>query len=1179
VDYYHLPGTTTEQGTVSTPSSTDQSFVGGADVQNVNGVATYGTAAMSLHPALKTGTSTLYGKKSYFMLENEILCLGSGITCTSANQVHTTVENRRLGPTVSSASLWVNGVQTSQSLGSSVPLSNVKSCAIDGVAGYYFFNNPSNVQAAFQASSGAWTSIHPGDSDTTTYTDNYLKLYFNHGAKPTSTSYAYAILPQMSPANVTGYALNPQSSILANSTSVQAVKNATLGVVAANFWSGTGGTADLITANRACSVITSETYNRISIGIADPSQNLSGPTGVVTVTLNRAATGTISVDPGVTVIRTSPTIQLQASVGGAKGATFHASFSLSEAPVITSNLNMVGITGTPASYQITASGSPTGYDATGLPPGMSVNTATGLISGTPTQSGTYPATIIATNATGRSGYATLTINVSTSLSGITYTNTSSGTWICPANVTSVQVECWGGGGAGGSAYKPVSGNAFGGGGAGGAYAKKNSVTVVPGTSYTIAIGSGGVSAISPSLTTVSGGDSWFGIGSLTNCLAKGGAGGQSVISSGSSILGSGGIGSTSNCVGDIFYTGGNGCAGQGSPTNTGGGGGGSAGNTSSGLSATSYLGATAVNTGGSGGNGKDSTGNGNGSQGGSPGGGGGGARGSSVGSQTIGGTGGSGQVVLTVASIAAASNPAVIPVILALSNTNQTYDGSPKAVTVTSTPPGATPISVTYSNPTYPVTSNPPTDAGSYSVYAFISNSTYLGSTTGTLLISKASSSFTFDPNSLGSTYDPSSSPSVTLSDVGAAPVSITYSSPTYGPSSTPPTAAGIYTVVASVTDTGNYLPYSVTNTFTNSPAPASVSFSNTNPVYSGAAQAVVATVTPTNAGTPLITYSNSFYPLSSNAPTNVGDYIFQAALTNPNYVLTNSDSGTLSITPYPATVTLSNTNQTYTGTSLAVTTTTDPTNASPVSVTYSNTNYPVTTNPPTNAGLYSVLASVTNTNYSGFTNGTFLISPATSTVTLGSLSQTYDGSPKSVAATTLPPSLAVSITYSGSPSPPTAIGSYPVTGTVTDPNYTGSSSGVLAIADSQANWRNTYFGTPNNLGLAADSADSDGDGYSNAQEYALGTDPTSPDKGPLLTIANSGGSLSLGFLAKLASGAGYGGYSRYYTLEGSSNLKDSNSWSPLSGYSNIFGNNQSVSVTLPISGQKFFYRLRAWLQ
>lgn len=70
------------------------------------------------------------------------------------------------------------------------------------------------------------------------------------------------------------------------------------------------------------------------------------------------------------------------------------------APVITSPLTAAGTVGVPfAGYQITASGNPTRFGATGLPPGLTLS-ASGVISGTPTQAGTFNATITATNANG-----------------------------------------------------------------------------------------------------------------------------------------------------------------------------------------------------------------------------------------------------------------------------------------------------------------------------------------------------------------------------------------------------------------------------------------------------------------------------------------------------------------------------------------------------------------------------------------------------------------------------------------------------------------------------------------------------------------------------------------------------------------------------------------------------------
>ena len=83
-----------------------------------------------------------------------------------------------------------------------------------------------------------------------------------------------------------------------------------------------------------------------------------------------------------------------------------------DAPVITNSpLTAAGTVHTAFSYAITASNSPTSYDATPLPAGLSIDTATGVISGIPAASGTFFVQLSATNITG-TATATLTLTVS-----------------------------------------------------------------------------------------------------------------------------------------------------------------------------------------------------------------------------------------------------------------------------------------------------------------------------------------------------------------------------------------------------------------------------------------------------------------------------------------------------------------------------------------------------------------------------------------------------------------------------------------------------------------------------------------------------------------------------------------------------------------------------------------------
>lgn len=74
---------------------------------------------------------------------------------------------------------------------------------------------------------------------------------------------------------------------------------------------------------------------------------------------------------------------------------------------VTNPGDQTGVVGTAVSLKIQASDSASGqtliYSATGLPPGLSIASFSGLISGTPTTAGTYSTTVTARDTAGASG--------------------------------------------------------------------------------------------------------------------------------------------------------------------------------------------------------------------------------------------------------------------------------------------------------------------------------------------------------------------------------------------------------------------------------------------------------------------------------------------------------------------------------------------------------------------------------------------------------------------------------------------------------------------------------------------------------------------------------------------------------------------------------------------------------
>lgn len=348
IDRQRLPGTTVSRKPLTQlPCNTltnSVAWVGGAEL------GTVGAVGQQLDPNLKTAPRSenpqcpvasvdlavdLLAKKSWFLFDDEIVALGSDIR--SADPIHgveTVVENRKVtGPDV----ITINGSAVSPTLGSTQRRDDVRWAHLAGDAGSligYVFPTATTVDIKRETRTGAWSQIDrstfsPVPSKTTPATRKYVSLSLDHGITPNGASYAYILLPASSAAETATYAETPDARVLINTAAVQAATDASTGVTAANFWFA--GTAGPITVDAAASVVTRITDGRLSVAVSDPTQLRTTPLRL-TFAPTGTITGTVSRDPNITVVATSPQLVLDIAPATNRGSTSTAVFDITVAP-------------------------------------------------------------------------------------------------------------------------------------------------------------------------------------------------------------------------------------------------------------------------------------------------------------------------------------------------------------------------------------------------------------------------------------------------------------------------------------------------------------------------------------------------------------------------------------------------------------------------------------------------------------------------------------------------------------------------------------------------------------------------------------------------------------------------------------------------------------------------------
>ena len=252
----------------------------------------------------------------------------------------------------------------------------------------------------------------------------------------------------------------------------------------------------------------------------------------------------------------------------------------------------------------------------------------------------------------------------------------------------------------------------------------------------------------------------------------------------------------------------------------------------------------------------------------------------------------------------------------------------------------------------------------------------------------------------------------------------------TYNGSTSAPVNVGSYAVTGRVEDV--LYQGAASGILTIGKGAGAVTLTGTNQTYTGFPCPAGATTVPAGLAVDLT------YDGMSGAPTNPGSYTVAGVINDASYQ--GAGTGTLVIGKMAATVTISNLNQTYNGSARPVTASTEPSGLA-VDITYDGSS-----SAPAAPGSYAVAAQVNDPFYQGSAAGTLTIGKIAAAVSLGSLSQAYDGSARPVTASTDPSGLTVDVTYDGHAWAPTNPGTYAVAAAVNEPNYEGSAAGTLEI-------------------------------------------------------------------------------------------------------------------------------------
>lgn len=310
VDALRLAGVTSDGRAVAHKARLSDPWTGGARLDD--------SGLMGARISWNEGPSR--ATKSWFCLDEHIICLGSGISGTGGVRLETTLENRRLRSDLSPDVLRVDG-RALAAVGEPVDVTVAGWLHLSEMGGVVprldEGEGDTPVLAKLEERTGAWSDIDELNPPAPPISRNYATVWFDHGVDPSNGGYAYALLPGADPEETRRFALDLPVRVLRRDADCHCVQQSSRGLTAAAVWTDRWIEIDQIALLGPCAAIWRREGGVLDLSIADPTHLRES----ISIRVHDTDARLLEAAEGISVIQESTGVLITVDTSHALGAS------------------------------------------------------------------------------------------------------------------------------------------------------------------------------------------------------------------------------------------------------------------------------------------------------------------------------------------------------------------------------------------------------------------------------------------------------------------------------------------------------------------------------------------------------------------------------------------------------------------------------------------------------------------------------------------------------------------------------------------------------------------------------------------------------------------------------------------------------------------------------------------